>query len=140
MGDMLSALLVQPKAVIGILAASAFTCWCLAPRKKPLPYVSEMSPKAQVIASKAPFRFGEAGGSAPENVSEIMSQMKDSDCGVELLVSFGRSNSASAGHLAVCLRQGKTETVYSANFYADGSHDPEHHYTGCLPCLLLRCH
>ena len=54
---------------------------------------------------------------------------------MELLISFGTSNGASAGHLALALRDpsGGDDIVHSANFYAD--RDPRHdevHYTAEL--------
>eukprot|EP00656_Telonema_subtile_P011847 TRINITY_DN15910_c0_g2_i1.p1 TRINITY_DN15910_c0_g2~~TRINITY_DN15910_c0_g2_i1.p1 ORF type:complete len:308 (-),score=55.30 TRINITY_DN15910_c0_g2_i1:275-1198(-) len=60
------------------------------------------------------------------------------DYDVELMVSFGRTHIASAGHIAVCIREGDAERVYSANFYADREHEDGKHYTDDLVMSISR--
>lgn len=77
---------------------------------------------------------GHPGGPEPEGVSDLIRTLHKHDYSAELLISFATSKSGAAGHLALSLRDPETdeETVYSANFYADGEHDPQKYYTDNL--------
>ena len=76
----------------------------------------------QSHAPQAP--IGHPHGTPLSNVSQITSALKKDDYDLEILLSFGKSNLSSGGHLALCIREHDVETVYSANFYAD--RDPKH--------------
>jgi len=68
--------------------------------------------------------FGEPGGPEPRELDAVFEQLRADPYAMELLISFGTSKGGSAGHLALALRDGDDDTVYSANFYAD--RDPKH--------------
>ena len=68
--------------------------------------------------------FGEPGGPPPGQLDTVFEQLRTDPYDMELLISFGTSKGGSAGHLALALRDGEDDTVYSANFYAD--RDPAH--------------
>ena len=68
--------------------------------------------------------FGTPGGPVPGQFDAVFSQLRADGADMELLISFGTSKGGSAGHLALALRDGEHDTVYSANFYAD--RDPKH--------------
>ena len=67
--------------------------------------------------------FGHPGGALPPNLPQVMEKLRQDPYDLELLISYGTSKGGSAGHLALNVRDTKTqeETVYSANFYADRS-------------------
>jgi hypothetical protein len=69
--------------------------------------------------------FGTRGGAAPANIEEIANVLRQDPYDLELLISFGTSKGGSAGHLALSVREGADESVYSANFYADRSREHE---------------
>lgn len=77
---------------------------------------------APALASAA--AFGEPGGPPPGQLDAVFEQLRADPYQMELLISFGTSKGGSAGHLALALRDGGDDTVYSANFYAD--RDPKH--------------
>jgi hypothetical protein len=65
-------------------------------------------------------QFATPGGPPPVNVAEVGALLREDPYDLELLISFGTSKGASAGHLALAIRgEDAVETVYSANFYAD---------------------
>jgi len=68
--------------------------------------------------------FGQPGGPPPGRLDAVFEQLRADPYQMELLISFGTSKGGSAGHLALALREGDDDTVYSANFYAD--RDPKH--------------
>ena len=68
--------------------------------------------------------FGEPDGPLPGRLDDAFEQLHQDPYQMELLISFGTSKGGSAGHLALALRDGDDETVWSANFYAD--RDPKH--------------
>jgi hypothetical protein len=68
--------------------------------------------------------FGEPGAPLPGRVDAVFEQLRQDPYQMELLISFGTSKGGSAGHLALVLRNGDDNTVWSANFYAD--RDPKH--------------
>ena len=70
--------------------------------------------------------FGSKGGPEPANIDQIAHVLRQDPYDMELLISFGTSKGGSAGHIALSVRDRKTddEMVYSANFYADRT--PEH--------------
>ena len=79
--------------------------------------------------------FATPGGPEPAGLREVREAFDAQPASLELLLSFGTSKAGSAGHLAVSLRDDATatDTVYSANFYAD--RDPKHaaaYYTDAL--------
>lgn len=67
--------------------------------------------------------FGNPGAATPANLTAVMNTLRQDAYDLELLISYGTSKGGSAGHLALSVRDAKTqdETVYSANFYADRS-------------------
>jgi len=67
--------------------------------------------------------FGTRAGPAPANIDEIANVLREDPYDLELLISFGTSKGGSAGHLALSIREGAGESVYSANFYADRSRE-----------------
>ena len=67
--------------------------------------------------------FGTRGAPAPANIDEIANVLREDPYDLELLISFGTSKGGSAGHLALSIRAGASESVYSANFYADRSRE-----------------
>jgi hypothetical protein len=79
-------------------------------------------------ANLATADFGSAGGSEPANIDEIVSILRQDPYDMELLISFGTSKGASAGHMALALRDRvpDDDLVYSANYYADGSSEHQH--------------
>ena len=80
------------------------------------------------LSLAAPFGF--PAGPEVEKVDEVFDVLLKDNYQAELLLSFGTSSKGSAGHLALSVREGNKEMVYSANFYAD--RDPAHakgHYT-----------
>ena len=68
--------------------------------------------------------FGEPDGPLPGRLDDVFEQLRQDPHQMELLISFGTSKGGSAGHLALALREGDDDTVWSANFYAD--RDPKH--------------
>ena len=78
------------------------------------------------------------GGPEPANTREIMAQLRQDTPDFELLLSYGTSRGASAGHIALAVAQdGANEpVVYSANFYAD--RDPKHAANYVTSDLMLR--
>ena len=71
--------------------------------------------------------FATPGGPEPAGIDEVAELLRQDAYDLELLISFGTSKGASAGHLALALRDaapGGDDLVYSANFYADRA--PEH--------------
>ncbi len=68
--------------------------------------------------------FGEPHGPLPGRLDDVFEQLRQDPHQMELLISFGTSKGGSAGHLALALREGDDDTVWSANFYAD--RDPKH--------------
>jgi hypothetical protein len=68
--------------------------------------------------------FGQPGGPPPGRLDTVFEQLRADPYRMELLISFGTSKGGSAGHLALSLREGDDDTVWSANFYAD--RDPKH--------------
>jgi len=68
--------------------------------------------------------FGEPGGPPPGQLQAVFEQLRADPYQMELLISFGTSKGGSAGHLALALRDGDDDTVWSANFHAD--RDPKH--------------
>jgi hypothetical protein len=68
--------------------------------------------------------FGEPDGPLPDRLDAVFEQLRQDPYQMELLISFGTSKGGSAGHLALALREGDEDTVWSANFYAD--RDPKH--------------
>jgi hypothetical protein len=68
--------------------------------------------------------FGEPEGPLPGQLDDVFEQLRQDPYQMELLISFGTSKGGSAGHLALALREGDDDTVWSANFYAD--RDPKH--------------
>jgi hypothetical protein len=73
--------------------------------------------------------FGVPGGAEVQRVDEVFDVLLQEDYDLEILVSFGTSSGGSAGHLALSIREGQEETVYSANFYADRAKEHADHYT-----------
>jgi hypothetical protein len=65
--------------------------------------------------------FGTKGGPEPANVDEVADVLRLDPYDMELLISYGTSKAASAGHLALAIRDQAPgdDMVYSANFYAD---------------------
>ncbi|MBT3785474.1 hypothetical protein HOF92_10890, partial [bacterium] len=63
--------------------------------------------------------FGIPGGEEVKKVDEVFGVLLEEKYDLEVLMSFGTSSKGSAGHLALSIREGDDETVYSANFYAD---------------------
>ena len=61
------------------------------------------------------------GAGTPANMRDVMAQLRRDAADLELLLSYGTSKGASAGHLAVAASGQFPEDalVYSANFYAD---------------------
>src|SRR4051812_15032584 len=80
--------------------------------------------------------FATPGGPPPANLAEIAAVLREDPYDLELLISFGTSKGASAGHLALAIRgEGALEeTVYSANFYADRAKE---HATGFYTEALM---
>jgi len=79
--------------------------------------------------------FGEPDGPLPGRLDDVFEQLRQDPYQMELLISFGTSKGGSAGHLALAIRDpaADDDTVYSANFYADRSHEHERdHYTADL--------
>jgi hypothetical protein len=76
---------------------------------------------AAFCASTLAAEFATPGGPPPDNVAEVAALLREDPYDLELLISFGTSKGASAGHLALAIREegASDETVYSANFYAD---------------------
>ena len=73
--------------------------------------------------------FGVPGGSEVRNLDKVFETLQEENYDLELLLSFGTSSGGSAGHLALSLRDGEKETVYSVNFYADRAKEHADHYT-----------
>jgi hypothetical protein len=63
--------------------------------------------------------FATPGGPPPANIEDTAKALRQDAYDLELLISFGTSKGGSAGHLALSIRDGGEERVYSANFYAD---------------------
>lgn len=81
--------------------------------------------------------FGHPGGPPIKNGAQVVSALQREAYDLELMLSFGTSKVGSGGHLALAVRNGDVETVYSANFYADRA--PAHqagHYTADLMCKI----
>jgi hypothetical protein len=76
-----------------------------------------------LAAGAAPAEFGTRGGAEPANIDEFASLLRRDAYGLELMISYGTSGGGSAGHLALSIFNPAdgSETVYSANFYADRS-------------------
>ena len=76
-----------------------------------------------LAAGVAAADFGTSGGAEPANIEEIAGVLAQDPYDLELLISYGTSGGGSAGHLALAIRNPAdgTETVHSANFYADRS-------------------
>lgn len=74
--------------------------------------------------------FGMPDGAVPANLDKVMERLRQDPYDLELLISYGTSKGGSAGHLALNVRDTKTqdETVYSANFYADRSSEHEQRF------------
>jgi len=68
--------------------------------------------------------FGQPGGPPPGRLDTVFERLRADPYQMELLISFGTSKGGSAGHLALSLREGDDDSVWSANFYAD--RDPKH--------------
>jgi hypothetical protein len=81
--------------------------------------------------------FGEPGGPPPAGLGAAFTQLRAAPYHIELLLSSGTSKGASAGHLALALREPGSgdDTVYSANFYAD--RDPKHAQGFYTDALML---
>lgn len=82
--------------------------------------------------------FATPGGPEPANVDAVMAQLREPPPDFELLLSYGTSKGASAGHLALAV-PGEVEgdtAVFSANFYADRA--PEHASDFHTADLMLR--
>src|SRR5512141_460870 len=64
---------------------------------------------------------GTPGGPEPSNLEAVMTELRRTAPDFELLLSYGTSRGASAGHLAVAVRDelAADDPVHSANFYAD---------------------
>jgi hypothetical protein len=73
--------------------------------------------------------FGIPGGEEVKKVDEVFGVLLEEKYDLEVLMSFGTSSKGSAGHLALSIREGDDETVYSANFYADRTPEHADHYT-----------
>jgi hypothetical protein len=80
--------------------------------------------------------FGHPGGPAIANADEMVRQLQAQPYDFELMLSFGTSKFGSGGHLAVAVREGERELVYSANFYADRSPKHADHFTRDLMCII----
>lgn len=81
--------------------------------------------------------FGHPGGPPIQNGAQVVAALQRESYDLELMLSFGTSKVGSGGHLALSVKQGDAETVYSANFYADRA--PAHqadHYTADLMCKI----
>ena len=88
---------------------------------------------------------GHHGGTPIDGTSALRECINHADGSfeydIELLISFGWKDLAFAGRIALCVRGEPDEhghceeTVYSANFYADGQHDASTH---CIAPLMLR--
>ena len=76
--------------------------------------------------------FGLPGGPEVRNLNEIFDLLRQDEYDIELLLSFGTSSGGSAGHLALSIREDQSETVYSANFYADRDEKHNNHFTDAL--------
>jgi len=82
--------------------------------------------------------FAMPGGPEPANLDAVMAQLGEPAPDFELLLSYGTSKGASAGHVALAVpgeRAGEA-IVYSANFYAD--RDPGHAKDFHTADLMLR--
>jgi hypothetical protein len=82
--------------------------------------------------------FGMPAGPEPANLAAVMAQVRDPPPDFELLLSYGTSKGASAGHLALAVN-GETPgdaIVYSANYYAD--REPRHANDFHTADLMLR--
>jgi len=94
---------------------------------------------AVLFAASAPAaQFATPTGPEPTNLDAVMSQLGADPHEVELLVSYGTSKGASAGHIALAVA-GEIpgdDIVYSANFYADRT--PEHAQDFHTADLILR--
>src|SRR4051794_8154878 len=65
--------------------------------------------------------FGMPAGPEPENLEAVMAGLRDPAPDFEVLLSYGTSKGASAGHVALAVAGELPDdlVVYSANFYAD---------------------
>jgi len=72
--------------------------------------------------------FGMPGGPSVRSLGLVFDKLQEDNYQAELLISFGTSSKGSAGHLALSIREGQRETVYSANFYADRAPEHENSY------------
>ena len=94
---------------------------------------------AVLFAASAPAaEFATPMGPEPANLDAVMSQLRADPHDVELLVSYGTSKGASAGHIALAVAGEipDDDIVYSANFYADRT--PEHAQDFHTADLILR--
>jgi hypothetical protein len=82
--------------------------------------------------------FATPGGPEPGGLEEMFGQLRQDPYDLELLISFGTSKGASAGHLALAIRDRAPgdDLVYSANFYADRA--PEHERDFYTADLMVR--
>ena len=82
--------------------------------------------------------FGSQGGPVPANIDAITEVLQWDAYDLELLISYGTSKGASAGHVALAVRDSGAadDWVYSANFYADRA--PEHEGTFYTDDLMIR--
>jgi hypothetical protein len=82
--------------------------------------------------------FATPGGPEPANIDEVAEVLRQDPYDLELLISFGTSKGASAGHLALAIRDAapNDDLVYSANFYADRT--PEHERDFYTADLMVR--
>jgi hypothetical protein len=75
--------------------------------------------------------LGVPGGPEPANVEAVMARLREPPPDFELLLSYGTSKGASAGHLALAVtgELPADAVVYSANFYADrdAGHADDYH-------------
>ena len=78
------------------------------------------------------------GAAMPANLREVMAELRRDGPDIELLLSYGTSKGASAGHLALAVSGPAPgdARVYSANFYADRA--PKHAAHFHTDDLILR--
>lgn len=76
-----------------------------------------------LVAELSAAELGTRGGAEPRNIDEFASLLRHDAYSLELMISYGTSGGGSAGHLALSFpgQADGSETVYSANFYADRS-------------------
>jgi hypothetical protein len=89
-------------------------------------------------ASATAAEFATPLGPEPANLDAVMSQLRAVPHQLELLLSYGTSKGASAGHIALAIagEAPDDDIVYSANFYADRA--PEHAQDFLTEDLMLR--